>query len=219
MQLTDIFSFIWSKLFEKIANSEFCQNIIFPLLPISLTATPEVVSFITGTLLSRVLSEDLCMADVLSSSVSWRSPFWFPPAPVWTDYPLCLVHIWEPGASPHHHWDPLDPCPVLDLPLPISLVWVTPLPWWSIFSFGSLRNGTQKGNFKRPYISENVSHLIGNLARDKILCWYGCPSDFWRQCSLVTFCEFFLHLLEVFLNQSFPKTIFCNKRSPWSTLC
>lgn len=68
-------------------------------------------------------------------------------------------------------WGPLSPCPILELLFPTSLSWVTPLSWQSISLHGSLRNGTWKVNFQRHYMSENVSHLVDNLAGDRILCW------------------------------------------------
>lgn len=50
--------------------------------------------------------------------------------------------------------------------------------------------------------------------RTEIYVGDGFPSDFWRQCSIITFSGgFFLHLLEAFLNRSFPRSVSCKKRS------
>ena len=92
------------------------------------------------------------------------------PCSIWTDCPLGLACTVSLCCS-----SPSSGAPLLlsrtGLPLPTSLSWVTPLSWWSISLFGSLRYGTWMVNFQRTYLSENVSHLVDNLAGDRNLCW------------------------------------------------
>lgn len=117
-------------------------------IPQSLTATPDVVSFIMEScfwsFLWVAVYGRLSHPFVFISSVSW-SPFWSPTCPS-----LAWLTRLSACASPRHPLGTLLPLSSVWFPLPASLSWVPPLFWWNIAPRHLVEHQDTKTTFLAP---------------------------------------------------------------------